>query len=160
MGESSKKLYAYRCLKCHKTLAKGDYHSASLEIKCHRCGTINAVIEDTNDQVIITDPEGVILYANQWVAEATGYSLSDIIGKRPSLWGNQMPKEFYRDLWRQIKEEKRAAVVRVRNRKKDGTPFQGILRISAILDERGEVKFFVGVTTVVADSPILNQDNA
>jgi len=85
-----------RCLKCDKLLANRVVRE-HFEIKCPRCGTLNKIIEQMIEQMIVTDPEGKILYINSAVEKASGYSAHEAIGKRPSeLWGAQMPKEFYK----------------------------------------------------------------
>lgn len=146
----------YRCLQCGKLLAKGDVFDAALEIKCSRCGRLNSFFEEFGDQVILTDPDGVILYANEKTAEITGYSLKEIIGNRPSLWGKQMPKEFYENIWHDIKELKKAIVVRVTNRHKNGTLYDATLRISPILDRNGDIKFFFGMEHKINGDLLIN----
>lgn len=141
----------HRCVKCHKLLANGDLNSPRVEIKCSRCKHINFFFDKEPDQVIITDIDGVILYTNQSLTNLTGYTIEEMIGKRPSLWGNQMPKKFYKDLWHKIKVKKEIATVTVTNKKKDGELYDAILRISPILDEKGEPKFFVGVETKIIE---------
>lgn len=135
-----------RCNKCGKLLAM--HKNDSFEVKCLRCGTLNCIFEHMNDQVIITDPDGIILYTNGMVEKITGYSTEEIIGKRPSLWGNQMPREFYKALWHTIKAEKKEVKVTVKNKRKNGTFYTAELRISPILDTRGAVMFFVGIEEV------------
>jgi PAS domain S-box-containing protein len=146
----------YRCRSCGKLLARGALASASLHIKCTRCGELNSIFEGMVDQVVVTDPEGIILYANSRVEQVTGYSLPEIIGKTPSLWGKQMPGEFYASLWHQIKDLKQSVSVKLQNRRKDGTVYSVQLRISPILDVGGEIKFFVGIETVL---PAANSNN-
>jgi PAS domain S-box-containing protein len=138
-----------RCLKCGKLLARDDLKQNALEIKCVRCGTLNSVFRGIKDQVIITDTRGTILYANSLVETVTGYTLAEIIGSKPSLWGGQMSQEFYRKMWRVIKVKKLPIAVEVVNRKKDGTLYKVTLRISPIFNARGQVKMFVGMETVI-----------
>ena len=103
------------------------------------------------DQTIITDVDGTILYANHATELMTGYSMQEIIGARPSLWGKQMPKEHYETLWQTIKDEKQGYAGELTNKRKDGTQYLASIRISPILDEKGEVKFFVGVTRDITE---------
>ena len=103
------------------------------------------------DQTIITDPDGVILYANHATEILTGYDMKEIVGAKPSLWGRQMPKEHYETLWQTIKTEKQGYAGELTNRRKDGTKYLASIRISPILDERGEVRFFVGVTRDITE---------
>lgn len=103
------------------------------------------------EQTVITDADGIILYANHATEVITGYGMQEIIGARPSLWGNQMSKEFYETLWRTIKDEKSGYAGEITNKRKDGTKYLASVRIAPILDERGEVKFFVGMTRDITE---------
>ncbi len=104
------------------------------------------------DQVIITDPDGIIIFANAVVEEVTGYKISEIIGKKPSLWGGQMPKAFYKTMWQKIREEKKSVKVVVTNKRKNGKLYDAILRISPILDTEGQVKMYVGIETILTET--------
>jgi PAS domain S-box-containing protein len=144
----------YRCTKCSKLLAVGTIESSHLEIKCSRCKHINFFFDQQTDQIVIVDINGVILYANNALSNITGYSLKEIIGEKPSLWGGQMTETFYKDLWHKIKEEKQIAIVAVTNKKKNGEFYEACLRISPILDEKGNPKFFVGIETRIPDKKL------
>jgi PAS domain S-box-containing protein len=138
-----------RCSHCDKLLAKGVDGINVYEIKCNRCGIMNSIFRDIQDQIIITNIDGKILYANHLVEEITGYKLSEIIGKNPSLWGNQMPKEFYKQMWHTIKVEGKTIDVTLNNRKKNGKIYKARLRISPIFDSNGKIEFFVGMESIV-----------
>ncbi len=98
------------------------------------------------DHIIITDEEGVILYANRAVEEITGYTREEVIGKNPGkLWGGQMPKDVYEKMWNTIKIEKVAYAGELTNKRKNGEKYLATNRISPILDNKGEIKFYVGV---------------
>jgi PAS domain S-box-containing protein len=103
------------------------------------------------EQTIITDVDGVILYANHAAEVLTGYSMREIIGAKSSLWGGQMPQEFYETMWRTIKIEKLGYAGELINKRKDGTKYLAAVRIAPILDERGEAKFFVGMTRDITE---------
>lgn len=98
------------------------------------------------DHVVITDENANILYANKAVEQKTGFSIEEVIGKNPAdLWGGKMAKDFYEKMWYTIKTEKKPFVGEVHNVKKDGKEYWQELHISPILDERGEVKFFIAI---------------
>src|SRR3989338_4005703 len=98
------------------------------------------------DHVIITDENANILYANKAVENNTGFSQEEVIGKNPAdLWGGKMPKRFYEEMWRTIKIEKRPFVGEVQNVRKDGTTYWQEVHISPVLDEDGNIKFFIGI---------------
>lgn len=102
-------------------------------------------LDNASDHVIITDPDGVILFANKAAEKLTGYSKSEMIGNRPSLWGKQTPKEFYEKMWNTIKIGKKSFKREITNRHKDGTEYEVEIKISPILDENNNVAFFVGI---------------
>ncbi|MFA7286390.1 MAG: PAS domain S-box protein [Patescibacteria group bacterium] len=147
--EAGKKEGEFRCQKCSRLLAKGELYSASLAIKCGRCGSVNSILEAIADMVIITDIDGVIHFANGQVEAMTGYTIEEVIGQRPSLWGGQMDIQFYKNLWLEVKIHKRPIAVWVINRRKDGTQYTAALRISPVLDSSGTLKFFVGMESLV-----------
>lgn len=97
------------------------------------------------DQTVITDPNGIIVYVNHAMEVLTGYSKKEILGKTPALWGRQMSKKFYATLWRTVKIEKQGYSGELTNKRKDGTTYLASLRITPILDDQGEVKFFVSI---------------
>lgn len=102
-------------------------------------------VENASDLIIITDSEGIILYANKASSTITGFDKKEIIGHRPSIWGNLMPKEFYQSMWDTIKNQKKIFISEISNRRKDGRAYIADLRITPILDHFGEIKFFVGI---------------
>lgn len=101
--------------------------------------------EAAAEQIIITDADGGILYANKAAQQITGYPVRDIIGKRPSLWGKQMSDAFYVAMWKSIKDEKKTFHGEIKNRRKDGREYFADLYISPIFDANNNVKFFVGI---------------
>ena len=83
----------YRCIKCDKLLMIGELSSAAVEIKCSRCKHINFFFDNESDQIVITDIDGVVLYANKALSERTGYSIEEIVfanGASPAI----APKEL------------------------------------------------------------------
>ncbi len=139
----------FRCIKCGKMIAKsGSFLGA--EIKCLRCGTLNRVFEKMIEQVIITDNNGLILFINKAVEIATGYTMHEAIGKKPSqLWGGHMSKEFYADMWAEMVKNKKPIKLKMTNVSKNGETYEVELLISPILDTSGETMFFVGIEIVV-----------
>lgn len=105
-------------------------------------------VEGASDHIVITDPDGFILYANQAVTTLTGYSNREVIGKKagsPDLWGGQMEGSFYKTLWQTIKIDKKVFSGEITNRRKNGQKYIALASISPILNKDGEVVFFVGI---------------
>ncbi|NTW26934.1 MAG: PAS domain S-box protein [Candidatus Moranbacteria bacterium] len=102
-------------------------------------------IENTNDQVVITDKDGVIVYSNPAMTKITGYSMEEAIGKTPALWGGQMSDQYYGAFWKTIKEKNEEYEGELYNKRKNGSTFLAHIHVAPILGDGEEVKFFVGV---------------
>lgn len=138
-----------RCNSCGKMLAKSNIGQGTFEIKCPRCGSLNSIFHEVPDQVILTDTHGKILFVNGAVEKITGYNSQEIIGKTPALWGGQMPKEFYENLWRTILVEKKTISTKITNRHKSGQLYEAKLVISPIFDADENILFFIGTESFV-----------
>ena len=101
--------------------------------------------EESFDHMVITDPDGIVLYANPAVEHVTGFAIDEIIGKTPALWGKQMGKEFYEEFWSTIKGRKRRFSGEVTNKRKSGELYAAEIGVSPLLDEQGDIRFFVGI---------------
>lgn len=105
-------------------------------------------VDNASDHIIITDPEGKIVYANRAAERITGFLKKEIIGQKAGTrenWGGLMGGEFYRDLWKVIKKEKESFVGGVINQRKNGDQYDAAVNIAPILDDQGHVAFFVGI---------------
>ena len=116
-------------------------------------------LDGVNDHVIITDPEGIILYANPTVESITGFSYTDIVGKKAgdaNLWGGHMSKEFYKKLWNTIKVDKMTFSGEVKNKRRNGELYNAHVKISPILNKRHEVVYFVGIERDITEEKMQN----
>lgn len=105
-------------------------------------------VENVEDAIIITDPEGSVLYVNKSIERITGFSREEIIGEKVGTsksWGGKMDKPFYEDLWKTIKEDKKAFSAEITNKKKNGKEYIAFTTIAPILNRDKEVDFFVAV---------------
>lgn len=107
--------------------------------------------EESSDHMIITDPDGVILYANPAVEKITGFGKEETLKNTPSLWGKQMKKEFYEKFWHTIKDEKQKFSGEIINKRKTGEQYVAEISIVPLLDEKNDVQFFVGVERDVTE---------
>jgi PAS domain S-box-containing protein len=115
-------------------------------------------VDSTAEHVIITDPEGVTLYGNHAAETITGYSLSEMMGKKAGmLWHLPMPKELYEEMWRVIKMEKKVYHGQLQNRRKNGEIYDADVQISPVLDEDGKLIFLVGVERDITKQKQMDQ---
>ncbi len=108
-------------------------------------------LDSNNSHVIITDSDGVIVYANDSVTRLTGYSREEIIGKTPRLWGQQMPADFYAKFWDIIKNKRQVFRGEVTNKRKDGELYIAEAIVSPIISQEGDLLGFVGAELDVTD---------
>lgn len=105
-------------------------------------------VDNAHDHIVITDPDGAILYANKGVEKITGFSRDEIYAKKAGdkkLWGGFMGQQFYVNFWKKIKTEKKVFIGEFNNRRKNGQSYIAESQVSPILDENGNVLYFVGI---------------
>jgi PAS domain S-box-containing protein len=99
--------------------------------------TLEGVLEDIKifkmateaaaDQIVFTDTEGIVLYANKMMERLTGYTRDEAMGKKAGkLWGGLMEKDFYKNMWSTIKEKKLPYKGELINCRKDGQRYETI----------------------------------
>lgn len=126
-----------------------DIHTSQLALqklykKERELKTFRAAVESAFNHVVFTNPDGKIIYANEGMTRVTGYSIDEAIGQTPALWGKQMPPEFYKVFWEQIKDKKQAFHGEIINKRKNGELYRAIATVSPIL-ESGEIIGFIGI---------------
>ena len=107
-------------------------------------------VSHANDHVVITDENGIILFANKSVERITGFPIKEVLGKKAGsaeLWGGNESQSTYENFWQTIKIEKKQFVGQFNNKKKDGSRYIAEARVSPVLNKNGEVIFFVGIET-------------
>jgi PAS domain S-box-containing protein len=103
-------------------------------------------VDNVEEHVVITDADGKVLYANEAVEKITGFPLNEVIGtKAGTLWGKLMSKEVYEKLWYTLKVEKKSFRDEFLNHRKNGEKYTAEAAISIIKNEKGEVKYMVGI---------------
>ncbi|WP_197017064.1 EAL domain-containing protein [Persephonella sp. KM09-Lau-8] len=102
---------------------------------------LRKAIENAEEWFIITDSEGNILYANEFISKISGYSLEEIIGKNPRIFkSGLMNPKIYEELWNTIKKGKTFETIFI-NRKKNGELFYLEAKIVPVKLPDGEVRY-------------------
>ncbi len=103
-------------------------------------------VDNVYDGIVITDPNAIVLYANEAMERLTGFSIEEILGKKSgTLWKKPMSLEYYQKMWDIIKIQKKSFIGEIENRRKDDGIYAVSMSISPILDKNGEIEFFVEV---------------
>lgn len=103
------------------------------------------VIEQVSDGILITDAEGIIQYVNPAEEMISGYSSSELIGRRLDVLQNDKHGEDFTVKMGETIKSGEAWSGTFINRKKDGTEYHEQNNISPIYDESGNLTNFVAV---------------
>lgn len=104
---------------------------------------IAAAAFDSQEAMLITDANSIILRVNRAYTDITGYSATDVLGKHPRQFNaNHHDKAFYRDVWQSINSTGRWQGEIV-ERRKTGELYPAWLTISSVLDETGVASHYL-----------------
>jgi two-component system, NtrC family, sensor kinase len=104
-----------------------------------------AVMEAAANGVLITDPAGIIIWANPALTRLTGYTSEEIIGRSPAVLKSGVHnKDFYDAMWQTIQSGK-VWYGELVNRRKDGTHYFEEMTITPVLDKNGQIENFVAI---------------
>ncbi|OGH64729.1 MAG: hypothetical protein A3J66_00175 [Candidatus Magasanikbacteria bacterium RIFCSPHIGHO2_02_FULL_47_14] len=94
--------------------------------------------------VLLTDPEGVVVYVNKTIEKRHGFQTAQVIGKKAgALWGRQMPTSFYGELWDTVATKKRPFTSSIKNKKRAGTLQEENVHIAPIIDQSEHITYFL-----------------
>ncbi|HEY4474932.1 MAG TPA: ATP-binding protein [Candidatus Paceibacterota bacterium] len=93
-------------------------------------------LDNAYNHIIVTDSDGKIVYANHGAEIITGYSIKEMLGNTPRLWGGLMAGDFYKSLWKTIKEDGKVFEGEFTNRKKSGDIYIARAKISPFFNPK------------------------
>ena len=104
-----------------------------------------SVFEATNQAMVITNANAVIIAVNQAFTDLTGYSKAEALGQNPRmLKSGRHDQPFYELMWKSINETGHWRGD-VWDRRKDGSIYPKFLSISVIRNEHGEITNYAGI---------------
>jgi len=110
----------------------------------HKILKLGAVTFETQNGITITDKNQKILQINRAFTNITGYTSEDVVGQTPRILQSGMhDKDFY-DEMRNFLSEHNFWIGEINNRHKDGSIVNEHLTIHTVLDDDGEVLYYVG----------------
>ena len=109
--------------------------------------SIAAIIFESQEGMIVTDANTVILRVNNAFTKITGYSREEVIGQTPKLLSSgRQDKMFYEKMWDSINTTG-AWDGEISNRRKNGEVYPEHLTITAVKDANGIVTNYVATLT-------------
>lgn len=104
-----------------------------------------------------TDLKGYITYVNDKHCEVSQYSREELVGSNQNIVRHpDMPKEVFREMWATIGKGK-IFRGKVKNRKKDGTPYYVDGIFTPVLGDNGKPVKYIGVRFDITDTTLENQ---
>jgi PAS domain S-box-containing protein len=98
---------------------------------------LTTAIEKSANIFIITNANGEIEYVNEYFTELTGFSKTEVLGKKSNIWKTNFHSDsFYKDLWNTIKQGK-IWQGEFHNQKKNGEYYWESATIVPIFDDSG-----------------------
>ncbi len=112
---------------------------------------VAATVFESQEGMLITDANQVILNVNRAFMLITGYSADELIGQTPRmLKSGRHDKDFYNELWQQV-NEKGAWQGEIWNRRKNDDIYPEWLTITAVKDDDGIVTNYVATITDITE---------
>ena len=112
---------------------------------------ISKVFEKSNDAILITDENTKIIEVNSAFEKISGYKITDVIGKNPSLlqsnWHN---KDFYNAIWSDI-IDKGYWEGEIWDRRQNGETYINKSFISKI-EHKGRITNYIGISKDITQS--------
>lgn len=119
---------------------------------------LSRIIQESPISVMVTDPAGIIEYANPHVARVTGFSVDELLGKKPNvLKSNQVPQSVFEQLWATISQG-RTWRGEILNKRKDGSLFWEDTVIKPLFDENEFITNFVALKTDITNRKRLEME--
>lgn len=114
---------------------------------------IAAIAFETQEGLIVTDANGVVIQVNQAFVRLTGYSAEETVGRKPSMLGSgRQGRDFYERMWATLKRDK-FWQGEIWNRRKNGKVYAEWLTISAVTSPDGIVTHYVGTYSEITQNP-------
>lgn len=110
------------------------------------------VIDKISNLVIMVDGNGYITWVNKAYLKFTGYSLEEIVGKRPIeiFIGPNTDKETFEAI-RAAMTQKLPYSCELINYKKNGEEYWTQINISPIYDREGNFEFYISVESIITE---------
>ena len=118
---------------------------------------IAATAFESQEGMVVTDPDGVILRVNRAFTESTGYAAEDVIGHTPRLLkSGRHDAAFYTAMWESL-QRTGAWQGEIWDRRKNGEIYPKWLTISAVKRDDGVVTHYVATHQDITERKIAEE---
>jgi diguanylate cyclase (GGDEF)-like protein/PAS domain S-box-containing protein len=110
-----------------------------------------SVFNASSASIVITDEQNYIVSVNPAFTNITGYEASEVIGRNPNILSSgKQSKDFYRNMWQSLKNNKHWHG-ELWNRRKDGEIYAEQLTINVIVNKDGSVHRHVAIFSDITE---------
>ena len=122
---------------------------------------LSLIATKTKNGVIISDKEGKIEWVNDSFTKSTGYTLEEVIGKKPKDFLQR--KDIDTDVNKQLSDalsKKQNIEVKILNFTKEGLPYHNLIEIMPVFDDEGNHINFISLQKdITAETMIFQERN-
>ncbi len=109
------------------------------------------VFEHAGEAIMVTDADNRIVKVNPAFTAITGYTEREVLGETPARFkSGRHDAAFYEAMWRSLAETD-AWEGEIWDRRRDGVIYPKWLTISAMRDQRGELRHYVALFTDISE---------
>ncbi len=113
-------------------------------------------VEQNSATIVITDPDGIIIYVNSKFTEMTGYTKDEALGQNPRVLKGNDGLTDYQAMWQQLLagQQWRGDF---HNKRKNGEFFWERAAISPILDDAGNITHYLAIKEDINERKLIEQ---
>ncbi|PID76074.1 MAG: hypothetical protein CSB23_00235 [Deltaproteobacteria bacterium] len=116
-----------------------------------RLRQMSLAVDQSSNAVVITDTLGTIVYVNSTFSKITGYSSSEVIGKKPSiLKSGRTPPHIYSEMWDAITRGKKWRGHLI-NKKKNQETYEEEITVVPLKNEGGNITHFIAAKEDISE---------
>jgi PAS domain S-box-containing protein len=116
-----------------------------VRVQSLRMALFGKAVEQSGSMVLVTDPNGMIAYANRRAASDFGYDPEELVGQHSRILGaGQTPRRVHQSLWNTI-QQGNTWQGEFLNKRKNGETFWVQATISPICDAKGAIEGYLSI---------------
>lgn len=107
----------------------------------------SSVLDECGEMIFVTDANGNIIKINKAFIKITGFTEKDVLGKNPNiLKSGKQNNQFYKNMWEQIKTNKKWQG-EIWNKRKNGEIYPEWISITTISNPDGTPAYYISVSS-------------
>ena len=104
---------------------------------------LEKTIDNSNDGILVTDPEGTVLFLNRGFSQITGYTAADLVGRDTSFLQNDFNPPDYHQKVEEALRNSGAWTDEIWGVRKNGVSYAQRLNVSTVTDDSGNLTNYI-----------------